>query len=61
MSAIAADPAAGRRDDPAPARLAAADAEARRDDLDADLDDLGGEDLLARELGASTIEEINHS
>jgi DNA polymerase III subunit gamma/tau len=40
--------------------LAAADAEARRDDLDADPDGLGGEDLLARELGASMIEEIKH-
>jgi DNA polymerase-3 subunit gamma/tau len=41
--------------------LAAADADARRDDLDADPDNLGGEDLLARELGASMIEEIKHS
>ncbi len=41
--------------------LAAADAVASRDDLDADPDNLGGEDLLARELGASTIEEIKHS
>ncbi|WP_028653133.1 DNA polymerase III subunit gamma and tau [Nocardioides halotolerans] len=41
--------------------LAAADAVASRDDLDADPDDLGSEDLLARELGASTIEEIKHS
>ena len=40
--------------------LAAADAVASRDDLDADPDDLGGEDLLARELGASMIEEIKH-
>ncbi len=40
---------------------AAADAEASRDDLDADPDNLGGEDLLARELGASMIEEIKHS
>jgi DNA polymerase-3 subunit gamma/tau len=40
--------------------LAAADAEASRDDLDADPDGLGGEDLLARELGASMIEEIKH-
>ncbi len=45
------------RDNP----LAAADAEASRDDLDADPDNLGGEDLLARELGASKIEEIKHS
>ena len=41
--------------------LAVADAEASRDDLDADPDNLGGEDLLARELGASMIEEIKHS
>jgi DNA polymerase-3 subunit gamma/tau len=41
--------------------LTAADAEASRDDLDADPDGLGGEDLLARELGASMIEEIKHS
>ncbi|HRD63199.1 MAG TPA: hypothetical protein PL137_20015, partial [Nocardioides sp.] len=41
--------------------LAAADADARRDDLDADPDNLGGEDLLTRELGASMIEEIKHS
>jgi DNA polymerase III subunit gamma/tau len=41
--------------------LAVADAEVRRDDLDADPDNLGGEDLLARELGASMIEEIKHS
>ena len=41
--------------------LAVADAEVSRDDLDEDPDDLGGEDLLARELGASKIEEIKHS
>ncbi|MDX6371195.1 MAG: polymerase subunit gamma/tau [Nocardioidaceae bacterium] len=41
--------------------LAAADAEVSRDDLDADPDGLAGEDLLARELGASMIEEIKHS
>ena len=41
--------------------LAAADAVASRDDLDADPEGLGGEDLLARELGASMIEEIKHS
>jgi DNA polymerase-3 subunit gamma/tau len=46
---------------PRPDNLAAADAEASRDDLDADPDNLGGEDLLARELGASMIEEIKHS
>ena len=41
--------------------LAEADAVASRDDLDADPDGLGGEDLLARELGASVIEEIKHA
>jgi DNA polymerase-3 subunit gamma/tau len=41
--------------------LAVADAQVSRDDLDADPDNLGGEDLLARELGASTIEEIKHT
>ena len=40
--------------------LAAADAVVSRDDLDADPEGLGGEDLLARELGASMIEEIKH-
>jgi len=46
----------GRDDD----RLAA-DADARPDDLDADVHDVGGTDLLARELGAQMIEEIPHS
>ena len=46
---------------PRPDDLAAADAEVSRDDLDEDPDNLGGEDLLARELGASKIEEIKHS
>jgi DNA polymerase III subunit gamma/tau len=41
--------------------LAAADAEASRDDVDADPDGIGTADLLARELGASMIEEIKHS
>ncbi|MCD4523449.1 DNA polymerase III subunit gamma and tau [Nocardioides sp. cx-173] len=41
--------------------LAEADADARPDDLDADHDELGGADLLARELGAQVIEEIPHS
>jgi DNA polymerase-3 subunit gamma/tau len=41
--------------------LAEADAVASRDDLDADPEGLGGEDLLARELGASMIEEIKNS
>ena len=46
---------------PRPDDLAVADAEVSRDDLDEDPDNLGGEDLLARELGASMIEEIKHS
>ena len=37
---------------PRPTTWPAADAEASRDDLDADAETLGGEDLLARELGA---------
>ena len=49
------------REAPQSRPLAAADADASRDDIDADPDDLGGEDLLARELGASMIEEIKHS
>jgi DNA polymerase-3 subunit gamma/tau len=40
--------------------LSAADADADRDDIDADTDGVGGEDLLARELGAEMIEEIRH-
>jgi DNA polymerase-3 subunit gamma/tau len=48
---------AGAGSDPAP-DLAAADADAHPDDLDADSDELGGADLLARELGAKMIEEI---
>ena len=43
-----------------PDDLAVADAVASRDDLDADPEGLGGEDLLSRELGASMIEEIKH-
>jgi DNA polymerase-3 subunit gamma/tau len=39
---------------------AAADAGASPDDLDADSDLLGTDDLLARELGAQVIEEIPH-
>lgn len=39
---------------------AAADADARPDDLDADHDSLAGPELLARELGAEVIEEIPH-
>ncbi len=46
---------------PRSGQLAAADADASRDDVDADPEGLGGEDLLARELGASMIEEIKHS
>jgi DNA polymerase-3 subunit gamma/tau len=46
---------------PRSGELAEADAVASRDDLDADPEGLGGEDLLARELGASMIEEIKHS
>ncbi len=41
------------------ASMAEADADADRDDPDAD-DDLGGAQLLERELGASIIEEIKH-
>ncbi|WP_139979250.1 DNA polymerase III subunit gamma and tau [Nocardioides litoris] len=37
-----------------------ADAAASPDDLDADADQLGTDDLLARELGAQVIEEIPH-
>lgn len=48
------------REAPASNELAAADADASRDDLDADPDGVAGEDLLARELGASVIEEIKH-
>ena len=41
--------------------LAAADADAHPDDLDADGDEVAGHELLARELGAQVIEEIPHS
>ncbi len=41
--------------------LAAADADAHPDDLDADGDDVAGHELLARELGAQVIEEIPHT
>ncbi len=47
---------AGRGDD-----LAAADAHAHPDDLDADSEQLGTAELLARELGARIIEEIPNS
>ena len=40
--------------------LRAADADAHRDDVDADSDELGGAELLQRELGAQMIEEIRH-
>ena len=40
--------------------LAAADADADPDDLSMDEESLGSEDLLARELGATMIEEIPH-
>jgi DNA polymerase III subunit gamma/tau len=40
--------------------LAEADASASRDDLDAEVDDTSGADLLARELGAEVIQEIPH-
>ncbi|GAA1953052.1 hypothetical protein GCM10009798_10300 [Nocardioides panacihumi] len=40
--------------------LRAADAHAHPDDLDADIDNLGGAELLQRELGAQIIEEIRH-
>jgi DNA polymerase-3 subunit gamma/tau len=46
---------------PRSTEMAQADAEARPDDLDVEPDDAHGEDLLARELGASMIEEIKHS
>lgn len=45
---------------PARPDWAAADADARPDDLDADHDSLAGPELLARELGAEVIEEIPH-
>jgi DNA polymerase-3 subunit gamma/tau len=41
--------------------IAAADADAHPDDLDADSDEAGGAELLQRELGAEMIEEIPHS
>ncbi|WP_244931008.1 DNA polymerase III subunit gamma and tau [Nocardioides sp. W7] len=40
--------------------LADADADAHPDDLDADDGELGGAELLARELGARIVEEIRH-
>ena len=40
--------------------LAAADADASPDDLDADSEHLGTDEMLARELGAQMIEEIRH-
>jgi DNA polymerase III subunit gamma/tau len=47
--------------EPAGPDLAAADADAHPDDLDADSDEAGGAELLQRELGAEMIEEIPHS
>jgi DNA polymerase-3 subunit gamma/tau len=41
--------------------IASADADARRDDLDVEQDDVGTEEMLARELGAAVIEEIPRS
>ncbi len=63
--AVADDPPWRRPDaEPTPPRtpadLKAADADARRDDADAESEALGGADLLARELGARMIEEIRH-
>jgi len=52
--------AAGTPEPPAPEDTVDRDADARRDDLDADLDELGGAELLQRELGAKLIEEIRH-
>lgn len=40
--------------------MAEADAVAHPDDVDADSDELGGAELLARELGARVVEEIHH-
>lgn len=40
--------------------MAEADADAHPDDVDADSDELGGAELLARELGARVVEEIPH-
>jgi DNA polymerase-3 subunit gamma/tau len=50
----------GRAVDTTADELRAADAHAHPDDLDADVDSLGGAELLARELGAQIIEEIRH-
>ncbi|MFB9311434.1 DNA polymerase III subunit gamma and tau [Nocardioides plantarum] len=51
---------AGGPVEPTGPSLAQADADAHPDDLDADSDQLGTDDLLARELGARMIEEIPH-
>ena len=50
----------GRAVDSTADELRAADAHAHPDDLDADTDNLGGAELLERELGAQIIEEIRH-
>ncbi|MCW2815691.1 MAG: polymerase subunit gamma and tau, partial [Nocardioides sp.] len=51
---------AGGPPEPGGPSLAQADADASPDDLDADHEDLGTDDLLARHLGAQMIEEIPH-
>jgi DNA polymerase-3 subunit gamma/tau len=50
----------GRAVDTTAEDLRAADEHAHPDDLDADADNLGGAELLERELGAQIIEEIRH-
>jgi DNA polymerase-3 subunit gamma/tau len=52
-------PSAPPAQDPQPATVDA-DAEAHRDDVDAEHQDLSSAELLRRELGAETIEEIPH-
>uniref|UniRef100_UPI0035670560 hypothetical protein n=1 Tax=Nocardioides sp. TaxID=35761 RepID=UPI0035670560 len=51
---------AGEVDRSAEVGLADADADAHPDDLDADTQGLDGAALLARELGAQVIDEIQH-
>ena len=50
----------GRAVDTTAEELRAADEHAHPDDLDADVDNLAGAELLERELGAQIIEEIRH-
>jgi DNA polymerase-3 subunit gamma/tau len=50
----------GRAVDTTAEELRAADAHAHPDDIDADVENLGGAALLERELGAQIIEEIRH-